>query len=68
MNDRDSPGFDPLVHQAEGALVARLDLPLSEAVSILRAWAAEEGVTLHDMACEVTGTPLDPRRNGHRAN
>ena len=66
MHDGDSPGFDHMVHQAEGILIARYDLPLREAVSMLRAWAAEEGVSVPEVARGVVDTLVEHREDGHR--
>jgi AmiR/NasT family two-component response regulator len=66
MNDGGSPSFDHLVHQAEGILVARYDLPLPEAMGLLRAWAAEEGVSVLEVARGVVDTLVETREDGHR--
>ena len=41
------------VHQAEGALVARLGVPVEEAAELLRAQARVHGITVEEMADEV---------------
>jgi len=56
----------PDVHQAEGALVARLGVPVEEAARLLRARAHENGVTVEEMAGEVLAPVTGFRSNGHR--
>ena len=56
----------PDVHQAEGALVARLEVPVEEAARLLRAQAHENGVTVEEMAGEVLAPIAGFRSNGHR--
>jgi AmiR/NasT family two-component response regulator len=64
MND-DGSVFDAKVHQAEGVLVSRYSVPIHEAARMLRAWAAEQGVTLRDMAVRVLATIASHSHNGH---
>jgi hypothetical protein len=53
------------VHQAEGALVARLGVPVEEAAELLRARARDSGVTVEEMADEILAPLPGLRRNGH---
>jgi hypothetical protein len=55
------------VHQAEGALVACLGVPIEEAAELLRAQARDHGMTVEDMADEVLAPLPGLRRNGHHA-
>jgi ANTAR domain len=52
------------VHQAEGALVASLGIPVHEAAELLRTWAHDKGVTVEEMADEVLGALPGLRSNG----
>ena len=58
------------VHQAEGVLIARLDLSSDEAARLLRAYADEADVGLLEIALDVLA-PLSadsPGTDGHEGN
>jgi len=49
----DVRGYHPEIHQATGMLAARLDVPVSEAMVLLRARAYADGVPLASLAREI---------------
>lgn len=68
MNFETFTPFDAVVHQAEGALSARLHVPIEEAAMILRIRANHRGLPLRIVADEILGrrpaTPVDPNIAG----
>lgn len=56
------------VHQAEGALVARLYIPVEDAPELLRAQAHEKGITVEEMADQVLDLLAGIRSNGHHTD
>jgi hypothetical protein len=66
----DSPALLVLpaaAHQAEGALVAGLGVPVEDAPELLRAQARDHGITVEEMADEILASFPGLRRNGHHA-
>lgn len=65
---KDFTPFDAVVHQAEGALSARLHVPIEEAAMILRIRANLRGLPVRLVADEVLGRrpapPVDPNIAG----
>ncbi|WP_433782645.1 ANTAR domain-containing protein [Actinomycetospora sp. CA-101289] len=55
------------VHQAEGALVACLGVPVEDAAELLQTRARDHGITVEEMADEVLAPFPGSRRNGHHA-
>ena len=62
MDPREAESFDPVIHQAEGSLAARLKVPIDQAAMILRIRAHSLGLPLSAIAAEEIG-PLKARRD-----
>ncbi len=62
MDPHDAELFDPVVHQAEGSLAARLKVPIDQAAMILRIRANSLGLPLGGIAAEEIA-PLKARKD-----
>jgi hypothetical protein len=60
---------DPVVNQAQGVLVAQLDVPIKDTLMILRVRAISEGIALEEAAEKIVapvGEPDGPDRDTGR--